>query len=201
MGEGSVDDIRTGAEEPDQRLHHRSGLTRRDALKRGAIGGALLWTVPTLQTIGATRASADAPSSPPPPTSPPPPPPPPVGCGAPSHGILVYSLGGVTYAAKVDSGGVDRPGSGERTWLTSLYPGIQFPGTATGGVSGDHLSLSVPAGGTFITAFAADGNFGDLAPGLTEISPAGTPAGLEYVEVGAVGGTANFYKGYDCAVD
>ena len=40
-----------------------STLTRREALRRGAIvGGSLLWTTPVLQTIGMSRANAQVPS-------------------------------------------------------------------------------------------------------------------------------------------
>jgi hypothetical protein len=45
------------------------GLTRRQALKGGALGGAVLWTAPTVQLLGMT--SADAASKPPTPTPPP----------------------------------------------------------------------------------------------------------------------------------
>lgn len=114
---------------------------------------------------------------------------------------MIYSItvNGVTtnYAAKVDgNGSVDKPGKGERDWLATLYPGIQFPGPATGGKNGDHLSLSLPAGATGLAAYAADGNFGTLAPGMTLEDPAGTPKGLEYLRVGFDGNTVNFYKGY-----
>src|SRR6185312_9642682 len=64
-----------------------TGLTRRDALKRGAIvGGALVWSVPAVQVLAMSHNAAEAasgPVSPPPPpppgtpVSPPPPPPPP----------------------------------------------------------------------------------------------------------------------------
>jgi hypothetical protein len=113
---------------------------------------------------------------------------------------MVYSItvNGVTtyYAAKVDGSSVGKPGADERAWLSSLYPGIQFPGPATGGTNGDHLSLTMPAGAVGVKAFAADGNFGTLPPGTSTISPSGTPPGLEYLEVGFTGDTVHFYKGY-----
>ncbi|MBI1758400.1 MAG: hypothetical protein HYR62_04135 [Actinobacteria bacterium] len=43
-----------------------TGVTRRAALKRGAIvGGALVWTVPVVQAISLTSAHAEAASAPP----------------------------------------------------------------------------------------------------------------------------------------
>ncbi|MGH2787242.1 MAG: hypothetical protein ACRDJV_04950 [Actinomycetota bacterium] len=41
------------------------GITRRETLKRGAaLGGALLWSVPVIQTLGMTHAHAAVPSGP-----------------------------------------------------------------------------------------------------------------------------------------
>ncbi len=62
---------------------HAAGLTRRDALKRGAVVGGLMWTVPVVQAIGITSANAAEPSGggkppkPPEPTKTPKPPKPP----------------------------------------------------------------------------------------------------------------------------
>lgn len=54
----------------------RAGITRRQALKRGAAVGAIAaWTVPTIQVVSLTAAHADSPSAPPnnpPPDNPPP---------------------------------------------------------------------------------------------------------------------------------
>jgi hypothetical protein len=45
---------------------NRLPVTRRDALKRGAVvGGALAWTVPAIQVISLTAARAESPSAPP----------------------------------------------------------------------------------------------------------------------------------------
>lgn len=57
-----------------------SEITRRQALKRGAVvGAAAAWTVPAIQVVSLTAAHADSPSAPPenpppsrPPTNPPP---------------------------------------------------------------------------------------------------------------------------------
>jgi hypothetical protein len=51
-------------------------ITRRDALKKGAVVGGLVWTVPVVQAIGVTPANAAVPSGtnspkPPQPTKPP----------------------------------------------------------------------------------------------------------------------------------
>ena len=44
----------------------RQAVTRRQALKRGAVvGGALVWTVPAIQAVSLTAAHADSPSAPP----------------------------------------------------------------------------------------------------------------------------------------
>ena len=59
------------------------GVTRREALKKGALfGGALVWTVPAVQVVGVGRAFAQTtsplvtpPEPPPPPDDVPPPPP------------------------------------------------------------------------------------------------------------------------------
>ena len=46
------------AEEMDE----RSGLDRRELIKRGAVlGGALVWTVPAVQSIGGTAFAAGSP--------------------------------------------------------------------------------------------------------------------------------------------
>jgi hypothetical protein len=124
----------------------------------------------------------------------------------PSHGVLVWTVGQQFYAAKVDGNSIDKPGNGERTHLSSVYPGIIFPdggGGATGGTVGGILTLNAPAGGTAYKAWAVDGNFGPLAPGMTQENPWGTtvtgnPSGLEYVQVPLVGNGAQFFKSYDC---
>ncbi len=47
-----------------------SGLTRRDALKRGAIiGGVALWLTPAIEILGVGRRHAQAASGPPPATA------------------------------------------------------------------------------------------------------------------------------------
>ena len=49
-------------EDPDER---HAGLTRRQALKRGAIfGGALVWATPIVQVVGMKPAFAQVPSGP-----------------------------------------------------------------------------------------------------------------------------------------
>jgi hypothetical protein len=51
---------------------NRSGVTRRQALKRGAaVGAAAVWTVPAIQVVSLTAAHADSPSAPPPHNPPP----------------------------------------------------------------------------------------------------------------------------------
>ena len=57
----------------------RPAITRREALKKGAVVGSLVWTVPVVQAIGITPANAAAPSGikPPKPPKPPTPPKPP----------------------------------------------------------------------------------------------------------------------------
>lgn len=80
------------------------GLTRRQVLARGAVGGAALWAVPTLQIIGAT--AADAASGPPaPPTVQPSPVPAPTE-GLPSHGLAIVEGSSGPFVVKIDSGAV-----------------------------------------------------------------------------------------------
>lgn len=42
----------------------RSGLTRREALRRGALVGSALWMVPVAQAVSVTPAAADTASAP-----------------------------------------------------------------------------------------------------------------------------------------
>ena len=42
-----------------------AGLSRRQLLKRGAVVGAVAWTVPLIQVVGMSAAHADSPSAPP----------------------------------------------------------------------------------------------------------------------------------------
>ena len=77
-----------------------AGLSRRAALKTGAVGGVLLWSVPTVQVLGISAATADDPSGPPPP----PPPPPPEGT-LPSHGFVLVVCGDGVFGVKIESSG------------------------------------------------------------------------------------------------
>ncbi len=50
----------------------RGGITRREALKRGAlVGGAVAWSIPAIQLIAMTSAHAERPSGSTPPAKPP----------------------------------------------------------------------------------------------------------------------------------
>lgn len=60
--------------QPSGVSEHRRSVSRRDALKRGAMaGGALLWVTPAVQVIGLGRANAQAASGKPAFLDPPPP--------------------------------------------------------------------------------------------------------------------------------
>ena len=133
------------------------GLTRRDALRRGALGGALLWTVPTLQVIGA--GSADAASGPPSP--PPPPPPPPAPTCIPSNGLLYFLLRGVTYGVKIDkAGSIGKVPTNAQFAVPTPTSYSNYSGSITGGklAGNTGLFLILPTGATFVAAYVADGN-------------------------------------------
>lgn len=47
-----------------QSVREADGVSRRDAIKRGlVVGGAVAWTVPTIQALGMSAAHADEPST------------------------------------------------------------------------------------------------------------------------------------------
>ena len=73
-------------------------LTRRQALKRGAVvGGALVWAAPAMQAVSMTVADA---------ASGPTPPPGPGAACTPSHGLLLFRTAtGVLVGVKVDENG------------------------------------------------------------------------------------------------
>lgn len=70
------------------------GMSRRDALKRGAlVGGAVVWATPAVQALTMTAASAQSPS----PINQPP-----VTGKVPSHGIFLADVGAIRYGLKLD---------------------------------------------------------------------------------------------------
>ncbi|MFZ5871328.1 MAG: hypothetical protein ACOYXW_12510 [Actinomycetota bacterium] len=71
------------------------GLSRRTALKTGALGSALLWTAPTIQVLGVAAAHADVASGSPPP-------PPPSTGDLPSHGFALVDCGDGVFAVKIE---------------------------------------------------------------------------------------------------
>ncbi|NHC45189.1 hypothetical protein [Motilibacter aurantiacus] len=168
-----------------------AALTRRDALKRGAlVGGALVWTVPAIQSL--SMGAADAASG-----SVPPPGPAPALC-IPSHGLLlVRTAAGVLVGMKVDEdGSIDGIPSknGDAAFLGAAprnYSGWVKPSkagvTVSGGrtADGKGLFLAVPAGTTFVGAWAADGNIS---------GGPGSPVGLDYAAVTPSGGRVTFTK-------
>lgn len=141
----------------DERAAGVTGSTRREALRRGALGGAALWTIPALQVIAAK--SADAASGGGTPGGPPPPPPPPPKACRPAHGLLFFRVGGKTYGVKIDKSGaigklprnaayrVPTP----RRWENY---GKAVKGGKLAGNTG--LFLLLPRGAVFVAAYAAD---------------------------------------------
>lgn len=107
-----------------------NGVSRRSALRAGAVGGALVWTVPLLQVIDMTAASADNGSLPP--TS-----------GLPSHGFALINCGDGVFAVKIDSS--------NPTVLASLGEGNDIPFLATKGET-----LGTGTGATYRQATEAD---------------------------------------------
>jgi hypothetical protein len=83
-----------------------SNISRRDALRRGAIVGGAVFAVPTVQVLGLSPASAQQVSGPPPtsPTTAPPTTAPPEQCQDISNIQIVVSKGGVYYGLKWDGG-------------------------------------------------------------------------------------------------
>jgi hypothetical protein len=79
-----------------------ANISRRDALRRGAIVGGAVFAVPTVQVLGLSPASAQQVSGPPPTTATTLPPPPPAECQDISNIQIVVSKGGVYYGLKWD---------------------------------------------------------------------------------------------------
>lgn len=146
---------------PDRGRH--VGLTRREMLKRGAVGGALVWSVPAIQALGlgATAAQATSGSGP-------------TYC-IPSNGVVFFTLTGspTVYGVKIDSSGTI--GSiptkspqfqfnsviGNTAPLGQQYPATwsNYPGTLAGGLTGTVNSfLILPANATLVGAWVLDGN-------------------------------------------
>jgi hypothetical protein len=146
-------------------------VSRRDALKRGAIlGGTLVWAAPVVQTIGMTKAYAADPSGP--------------GNGenGPSYIAMNITCGGVgqsstAYSIKYE--GCTEPDDcfesdpGRTPGCTGLF---DFEGTATDGdnlgflVAGPHpttgcVTVRVPAGCTVLESVIKKGN--ECWPGPT----------------------------------
>ena len=91
------------------------GVSRRSAMRAGAVGGALIWTVPLLQVIDMTAASADHGS------------PHPTGPGLPSHGFALINCGDGVFAVKIDSS--------NPSVLASLGSGNDIPFLETKGLT------------------------------------------------------------------
>src|SRR3954469_2529944 len=78
------------------------GISRRQALKRGAVvGSALVWAPPALQAVSMNVADAASGTTPPPGPG--------IKSCVPSHGLLLFrTAGGQLVGVKVDeSGGID----------------------------------------------------------------------------------------------
>lgn len=65
----------------------KPGLSRRDLIKKGAVAGAIVWTVPMIESVPAYAATGSTIST------------------ACSWFMLVYTVGGVTYADRVTNTG------------------------------------------------------------------------------------------------
>ena len=151
------------------------GLTRRQALKRGAVVGGLLWTAPTLQVLSAGAAHADQASSVPPRPKPEPNPGPKPPGGqdcTPSFGLVVLGCGDRIVMAKVDgTGAVDCPsvhGKGAPQDIAKAILGARHLPTGTwsgspkvtGGVRGSgELYLSWASDCRLLGAATHDGSF------------------------------------------
>jgi hypothetical protein len=151
----------------------RPGLTRRQALKRGAVvGAAAVWTVPAIQAVSLTSAHADSPSAPPPhnppphnpPANPPPTghtPKPPTHPTHPAHPTPTKS--GTTPAGSVPAGSI--PGGGA----------VPVAKTSTGTLANTGLDLPlVPsvavAAGMIATGIAAQAARSRPEPALQPIT-------------------------------
>ena len=107
-------------------------VSRRTALRAGAVGGALVWSVPLLQIIDMSSASATPASALPPKP------------GLPSHGFALINCGDGVFAVKIDSG--------NPSVLDTLGNGNDIPFLTTKGLSlGDGTTS-----GTYRKATTAD---------------------------------------------
>lgn len=124
--------------------------TRRDALRRGAVvGGAAVWTVPTVQTIGQRVALGQDTNGTPPPTDPG------TGTGTVSGTVLDARTGGPISGATVTVAGQSMvTGADGAFLLTNVTAGTQtLTGSATGYTTATE-SIVVPDGGSVVENLA-----------------------------------------------
>lgn len=164
------------------------GMTRRDALRRGALlGGATVWAIPTVQAVAMSAHAGQNPSAPPFP----PPPTGPVHSGkVPSHAVFILRANGKLYGFKIDvSGGassyfgkvaspsdnaflaaqgytyVSDPKDAGWAALLGQLAGHGAPGSDSKGEQA--IVLTLPPGATFVDGYSFDG-------GLQKCTPTGS---------------------------
>lgn len=120
--------------------------TRRDALRRGAaLGGAAVWAVPTVQTIGQRVALGQDTNGTPPPTDPG------TGTGTVSGTVLDARTGGPIAGATVSIAGQSTVTSGDGAFLFNGVPaGTQTLTAAASGYTTAMESVAVPDGGSVV---------------------------------------------------
>jgi hypothetical protein len=131
---------------------HGTPLTRREALRRGAIiGGSLLWTTPALQTIRMSHAHAQRPS-------------PPRDVHDISYIAMNVTCNGSPFFIKWEAGGgfEDDPGAAPHCESLFTPTGTKADGaalgfTATGPAPNGCVTIGVPAGCTINSAVVFGG--------------------------------------------
>lgn len=116
--------------------------TRRDALKKGAVGGALLWAAPAITTV--SRASAVAPGTPPPPPT----------CVCTASGFAVSATGNV-LGTEINIGPVENAVQvgepGDLIYLEGLFTNIDTDADVCSAESGAAL-LEISVVGVILSA-------------------------------------------------
>src|SRR5579863_8745724 len=122
----------------------KHGFSRRDLIKKGAVAGAIVWTVPMIQSVPAYAAGGSQITT---------------TC---SYFVLVYIKNGVTYADRVSSTGAcgGPQTSADVSWCYTCPDGHSYDnvGARTGGGTADILEQNgVSLSGSGCTA--GDGTF------------------------------------------
>lgn len=126
----------------------KSGISRRDLIKKGAVAGAIVWTIPMIETVPAYAAGGSTIST------------------ACSYFVLVYTYQGNTYADRIGSSGncAGNTTSSDVAWCYTCgghtydnLGGLNAQGHGTNSVRQDGIPL-LSSGCTANSLFSVSGN-------------------------------------------